>query len=283
MGTEVETRTTVRPRPHAPFDLIVCGIDGSPAALEAVRQAATLAGPNSTIELVAVVHESGAGLTGGAVLDSEHAHEFLEHAKAEIGASPARVIARTVSGRPAAHQLLEEAADADLLVVGRHGSSRLAGVVIGSTASTILHKAHVPVLLAVRPPPGRTFPGRIMVAADGPDHPEDAVALATSIAELRGSDVTIFRVDWSRRAKRPEIAEAVAELRERTGQDPVEIMVGGSARRLIPVYARDENASLVITGSRGLRGVSALRSTSEHVAHECPCSVLVIHSEHPGD
>jgi nucleotide-binding universal stress UspA family protein len=261
-------------RRMAPFDLIVCGIDGSPAALEGARQAAALAGPDSTIELVAVTTgRDGARLFGA----DGRAGDALARARAELGSTPARVIARTVAGISPTYALQAEAADADLLVVGRHGWSRLGGLLVGSTASTLLRHSSIPVLLAVRPPEGVSFPDRILVAADGPDHPEDAVALAASIAELQESEVTLFRVDWSHRAKRPALAEAVAVLRERTGEDPVEILVGGSAHRLIPEYAREHDASLVITGSRGLTGVGALRSVSERVAHQSPCSVLVIH------
>jgi nucleotide-binding universal stress UspA family protein len=46
----------------------------------------------------------------------------------------------------------------------------------------------------------------------------------------------------------------------------------------VAAAARDFNASLVITGSRGLSGASALRSVSERIVHAAPCSVLVLRS-----
>jgi nucleotide-binding universal stress UspA family protein len=263
-------------RKDHPFGLIVCGVDGSPSALEAVRQAGALAGPNTTIELVAVTDERGGGQTGGTVLSKRFAQEALEQATAELAHGPARVTSRTVNGHPAATKLLEEAADADLLVVARHGYSRIGGILVGSTATKVLHKAEVPVLVTMPPPAGQTFPGRVVVAADGPGHPEDAVRLGTALAEHHGADVSLLRVDWSRRHKRPEIADAVAGLQERTGVTPVESLLGGAAHRVIPEYAGREHASLVITGSRHLTGVHALRSVSERVAHESPCSVLVL-------
>jgi nucleotide-binding universal stress UspA family protein len=45
------------------------------------------------------------------------------------------------------------------------------------------------------------------------------------------------------------------------------------ARALVAVAAE---ADLVIVGSRGLRGIKALGSVSERVAHEARCSVLIV-------
>jgi nucleotide-binding universal stress UspA family protein len=252
-----------------PFRLIVCAVDGSPASLEGVRQAAALADANSTIELVAVTD------------DGSRASEVVARAKAHLAASPARVASRTVSAVHVSDGLLAEAADADLLVVGRHGTSRIGGILIGSTATKIVHSAPLPVLVAVKPPHNLPFPGRILVAADGPDHPEDAIRLAGGIALRSGTDVTLLRVDWSRRAKRPEVAAAVANVTEAMGTTPLEILVGGNPHRVIAEYAEREQASLVITGSRELGSVKALRSVSERAAHECPCSVLVLRDGAP--
>jgi nucleotide-binding universal stress UspA family protein len=50
----------------------------------------------------------------------------------------------------------------------------------------------------------------------------------------------------------------------------------GPPHRGVAAAARDFDASLVVTGSRGLGGASALRSVSERIVHSAPCSVLVI-------
>jgi nucleotide-binding universal stress UspA family protein len=39
-----------------------------------------------------------------------------------------------------------------------------------------------------------------------------------------------------------------------------------------------ETVDLIVVGSRGLRGVRALGSLSERIAHEAHCSVLVVRS-----
>src|SRR5438270_678673 len=137
-------------QPATHFELIVVGVDHSDETLEAVRQAGALADAESTIELTAVG------------LDSPE--EALARAEAELGHSPARVITKSIDGHPAWKGLLAEAGDADLLVVGRHTSSRVGGYVLGSTATRVVHHAHVPVLVAVRPGTGH-FADRIMVTA----------------------------------------------------------------------------------------------------------------------
>lgn len=253
----------------SPFDRIVCGVDGSRGALEAVRQAGLLAGAGSTIELIAVADGRGA-------TDLQEATDIL-------GDCVAHVSARTVEGHPAWQQLLDASRGADLLAVGRHGNSRAGGITSGSTATKVVHHARLPLLVAHEPPAGATFPGRILVAADGPGHPENAVRLAGKIACHAGArDITLLRLDWSRRPRRPEIAEAMADVVRVTGIEPVEVMLGGAPHRRISEEAEHETASLIIMGTRDLTGVHALRSVSERVAHEAPCSVLIVHGPYDG-
>lgn len=52
-----------------------------------------------------------------------------------------------VADRPA-HQLLEQAKEAQLLVVGSHGRGGFAGMLLGSVSSGIAHAARMPVIIA---------------------------------------------------------------------------------------------------------------------------------------
>lgn len=261
------------------FTRIVCGIDGNHAALDGVRQAAALAGNYSRIELVSVTDEFPVSPVASAP-DERQAADALAQASAELAGRDVEVTTRSVKsgGRFAWQRLMEVAAGADLLVVGRHSLTRAEGILVGGTTTNVVHRAELPVLVAVKPPKGCSFPGRILVAADGPGHPEDAVRVAGTIAERHASDVILLRVASEHRARRPEIAAAGAELFEATGRRPVELVVDGEPHHVIAEYAARERASLVITGSRGMTSLDGLHSISERVAHEAPCSVLVLRS-----
>jgi nucleotide-binding universal stress UspA family protein len=62
------------------------------------------------------------------------------------------------------------------VVVGSHGQGRIRGIVLGSTATELVHKAPCSVLVARQADPA--FPRRIVVGVDG--SPESAVAYAVA-------------------------------------------------------------------------------------------------------
>jgi nucleotide-binding universal stress UspA family protein len=229
------------PHPEPPFKSIACAVDGSAAALEGVRQAARLAGPGTTIELIAVANEWG----GGPLLPKARAQAALAEAEAVLAGGPAQVRARMLLGDAPWRLLLREAPGHDLLVLGRNRASRAGGIAMGSAASHAVHSSPIPVLLATAPPAGVGFPDRIVVGSEGPGSSAEAVRLASRIAHYAGRGLTLVGAEKS-------------------------------AHEHIVEAAKRETASLVIVGSRRLRGVSALRSVSERVAHEAPCSVIVV-------
>jgi nucleotide-binding universal stress UspA family protein len=258
------------------FTNIVCGIDGSPAALEAARQAAALAGADASVELVAVVNDHYEVDTRAGI-DESDADAALAQARNEVAATGAYVVTRKVASdwRSVSDRLLEAAAAADLLVVGRHRRFPIPRLAGGHTTSNVLQGAELPVLVAVAPSAGRSFPGRILVAAAGPGHPEDAVRLATVLADRAGSDVVVVRAERLDAAVAPAVAGAVADLHDLVGP-PTEVVAEGPAPLVIVEWAERERASLVITGARRKTRPGVLRSVSVHVAHAAPCSVLVV-------
>jgi nucleotide-binding universal stress UspA family protein len=88
--------------------------------------------------------------------------------------------------------------------------------------------------------------------------------------------VTLLRVGGWTRAHTRTIDEALVELAEASSVEPVELVTSGDPHRRLVEAAARERASLIIVGSRALTGVHALVSTSERVAHEAGCSVLVL-------
>lgn len=252
------------------FQRVLVGVDDSPESLEAARQAATLAeGP---ITLVSA-YDLTAGLVGGtgpsvpAYLDEdrvrEEAEAVIDRAREEIGDKPV-VAGRVDRGRPWELLLAEIARwDDTLVAVGSHGHGRALGILIGSTATELIHKAPCSVLVT-RTGLGR-FPQRVVAGLDGSPESLLAYETAKSVAE---------RFD-------AELDPVVAHVNGEVDVEAIERVVGEGVRRIIdePVSALvslSADADLVVVGSRGLRGVKALGSVSERVAHQAASSVLIV-------
>jgi nucleotide-binding universal stress UspA family protein len=129
------------------------------------------------------------------------------------------------------------------------------------------------VLVARRPRSEAPFPGRLLVATDGSEGSAAATRLAGAIARRHGSSVMQLHVNGA--SSRHAMAVEAAELRRMTGAEPVPLTETGPAHERIVAAARSQRASLVVLGSRGLRGIRALGSVSERVVHEARCSVLI--------
>jgi len=258
------------------FASVVCGVDGSRPSQEAARQAALLTDPGATLAYVAVSWETGVGATAQATITHEHAREYLRAARDDAHALGVAAELVDEHADNAGERLLAFSAKQDLLVVGIHGHSRAGGIMMGSVATTALHRAHVPVLVARRPPEGIEFPARIVLASDGTPMSDAAVELTARIAARHGSEVGIVGAIDHEKPFRPGLAEHAAEILEATGSEPVILDAPGAPHHAVVAAARDFNASLVVTGSRGLSGIAAARSVSERIAHAAPCSVLVV-------
>jgi nucleotide-binding universal stress UspA family protein len=268
--TDVPTDTTPT------FASIVCGVDGSRPGFEAARQAAILTDDAAALTYVAVSWEQGTGASAVATLTHDHARNCLRRVRdqaRDLGVEPALLDEH--SDDPA-QRLMELAADQDLLVVGTIGHSRPGGIVVGSAATAAVHRSPVPVLVARRPPEGVEFPKRILVASDGTPMSDAAVELAGRLAVRHGASLAIAAARDGEIPFRRGLAEHAAQIQAATGTEPMVLAEPGPPHRGVAAAARDFNASLVITGSRGLSGATALRSVSERIVHAAPCSVLVL-------
>jgi nucleotide-binding universal stress UspA family protein len=135
---------------------IVVGVDGSPAADEALRWAIgqarlTGAAVEAVIAWEYAAGASGFGMAPAAGFDAsfaEAAEKIIADAISNVAdqASGLQVRGRAVFGNPA-HVLLEAARDADLLVVGSRGHGGFAGVLLGSVGQHVVHHAPCPVVI----------------------------------------------------------------------------------------------------------------------------------------
>lgn len=278
--TDEPTRAEAE-RGQAAIKDIVCAVDGSRGAGEAVREAIALSGSDGSLTFLSVAYSQGAGLAAQAELGEERATAALEEAARlarEAGVDASTELRR---GMSASHLLIEEAEAHDLLVLGSHGGSRLGGIMAGSTATQVAHRAEGPVLVAREAPSEGDFPLRILLATDGSPGSWSAARTALRLARARGSTLHLAYVpDGLHPERYRKVLKQIAMIEQASGERPPVADDPGDPADLICEAARAEAASLIVVGRRGLSGVRALGSVSERVVHEAPCSVLMVP---PGD
>jgi nucleotide-binding universal stress UspA family protein len=251
------------------FRRILCGIDGTPASLVAVRQALRLQDEDGSLLLSAVTNLAQAAHAGMA---APHAAELLHH-EAEAALAEAQAIApsassKLVNGEPVGVLLKQaETERATLIAVGSHGRGRAAGLLLGTVAARMLRDATCSVLVARAARDAEAWPRTVVVGVDGSLESAAAFAVAQSVALRFGGSVRA--VASAKHQLDREAARAIAaELAEHDGP------------ALNVLLAASEAADLIVVGSRGLHGLKALGSVSERVAHQARSSVLVVRPGH---
>jgi nucleotide-binding universal stress UspA family protein len=247
------------------FERIICGVDGTPASLIAVRQALRLQGEQGSLLLSAVANLAQAAHAGVA---APHAAELLKH-EAEAALAEAQAIAPSASSRladgdPVAVLLKQaEAERATLVAVGSHGRRRTAGLLLGTVATRMLRDATCSVLVARAADDHEAWPQTVVAGVDGSLESAAAFTVARSVAARVGGSVRAVASTKDQLDR--EAAEAIAPELEGHGDPAVGVLVAAS-----------ESADLIVVGSRGLHGLKALGSVSERVAHQARSSVLVV-------
>ncbi|MEL7157009.1 MAG: universal stress protein [Actinomycetota bacterium] len=125
-------------QPH-PLDRVVVGVDGSTTADEALRWAAQRITPDGELHVVHVADDGA----------SERSPDWIDRA-AHDAEWPGRIVVTNLDGDPAP-ALIDEAArvDAELIVVGAHGSGRARrwAPFIGRVTGHLLHHSPRPVVV----------------------------------------------------------------------------------------------------------------------------------------
>lgn len=253
------------------FRSVVCGVDPSPAGGVAAVRAARLVTRAGQLTLVGVDEISvSAGAMGPATVIAPHAgaaRKAVEAAAAAIGKGHENIRTVVLEGMTA-RALIEtiESHGGDLVVVGTHETRRLAGILLGSTATFVLHDAPCSVLVAREGgADGDGWPSSIVVGVDGSEHALDAYEAARSLAERLGASLRAIACSRGLEPAAVERVRRTVSDVEESDYDPVDALVAAS-----------RSADLVVVGTRSLKGIRALGSVSERVAHEAACSVLVV-------
>ena len=140
--------------PHPSKAPVVVGVDGSPASENAVAIAFEQASFRG-VDLLAVHAWSDTGVfefpgADWSTLQAAGEETLSERLAGWQERYPDVLVRRVVVADKPAHQLLEQAESAQLLVVGSHGRGGIAGMLLGSVSTSVLHGARMPVIVARR-------------------------------------------------------------------------------------------------------------------------------------
>lgn len=272
--------TPTHPAPAGPshpitaLRAVICGVDGTARSDTAIEQASLLS-CRGELTLLAVYHPDGDS-PGAAVLGPHSATRVLRDALALARRHHVAARANMIAGVDPAEAILRQASNVDLIAVGAPRSGRATGIALDSTATGLLHESSRPILIARPVPSAAAFPGRVVLATDGSQASDRAIELTASIVASIGGEVMMVHAGGERSPdQRRRMTEQSARMTQVTGREPVWVSPGSAPAIGIVETARWNRASLIVLGARGARGLRALGSVSERVAHQAPCSVLV--------
>jgi nucleotide-binding universal stress UspA family protein len=296
---------------------VLIAYDGSATAGTAVRAASALfAGARTTVATIGeyaipptatltrgvptispdVLRRTVEALRGEARDEAERtAREGADRARA--GGLDADVRATAVDAG-AATGLLQVAREtaADVLVCGTRGRAAFTRALLGSTASSLLHNADLPLLVV--PDGAGALAGPAVLGYDGSEPAQRAIEAA---GRLLARPAVVLHV-WAAPSRHAVTTGALAgemmmldraleEAATATIEDGVEraraagleavgetIESGGGVWRAIVSAAREHDAAVIVTGARGLGGTRSalLGSVSSGLVHNADLPVLVV-------
>lgn len=265
---------------------VVVGIDGSRAALQAVRWAADEAVRRDLPLFLLHVAPPQSHRRPRDRREDEWARgdAWLAATRVSQAAAPRATIRTGFRvGRPA-EELIRESGEAVLMVLGSRGWSGIASVLLGSVASTVAANARCPVVVVRGQTPETVHPttGPVVVGVDGSPDSDAAVGFAFDAAARRG--VPLVAVHAEHRASAASAGLLLTEwLAGWQGKYPgVEVR-----RSVVPARPRQallaaaEKAQLVVVGARGRGGVTgvALGINSQGALRHGECPVAVLHQQ----
>ena len=293
---------------------ILLAIDSSAASGVAIDQVASRPWPANSQVRVLNVMEIAEPFALAPILDevSARAHRLVEDAAKRLRACGLETDVKVGQGDPKTVILdhAVELLDADLIVMGAHGSSAIERFLMGSVSRSVLRHAHCSVEL-VRPSPvpaGAAL--KVLLAVDGSAGSHEAAALVAALPWPSGSefrvlsavdlDLTALQVAFeipgldaahleAQRAaamQRTEDAiDAARSVLEAAGlkTSPSISVLVASPKEIILEEAATWSADLIVLGSHGHGGLDRflLGSTSEAVATHAACSVAVMRARRP--
>jgi nucleotide-binding universal stress UspA family protein len=250
----------------------------------AVREAISLAKKcSSGLSVMTVVETNPEYETIGAEFLEREEEEALQHlaslkAKAleQIGSCEAFLR----RGDSPARLIVEEAAQqkSDMIVIGRRGRKGFEKVLLGSAVSKVI--SHAPCKVLVVPKAAIIGCNTILVATDGSENADRAVAEAIEIAKHCGGRLIVVSVIFSKEGKEKAETDtgAVVSAAQKAGVSIEALTPEGKPGETIAETAAGRGVDLIVLGTYGKTGLKKLLmgSTTEKVIGMAGCAVLVV-------
>ena len=295
------------------LDRILCPVDLSEQSAEALRHGLALARLYRARATVFHAYMdvqppvTAAALPGGAAMampvsSREEVLATLRRFSAAAGAAPGEVEVVVSAGAPAA-AIARAAAElrADLIVMGTHGGSAVARVLLGSVTEKVLRTTDAPVLTI---PPAATPAAApryqtILCALDFSDASRRALEYALLLAQqdqarlvllhaiegllddVRMTEASHFTVPEYVRYRTEDAAArieaAIPDDARQWCRPEVRIVPGAASRHLVGA-AIELPADIVVLGVHGRSVMERFLfgSTADHVIRRAPCPVLTL-------
>jgi len=293
-----------------PFRIILFAADFSKNSRDAFRSACSLAAEGEA--RLHVLHVVEPHLVPDEPAGFSHASDPLDHTVSDGGREEnwkRRMREAYTPGHPieleyhvrdgdASVEILRMADEigADLIAMGTHGRAGLSTLLAGSVATTVLRKAHCPVLALRskdRPHPAEQM-RVILHPTDFSDASEAALRVARSLARDLGTRLIVLHVrpfdvylegKMAPELDPPDDQHSLEMIRQRVdGPDlkyPVEALLsrGFEAAEILRV-AQERECDLIVIGTHGrtILGRLLMGSTAESVLLKAGCPVLVVKS-----
>jgi hypothetical protein len=252
------TASEPSPTRTPPFERILSLTGLTSEGAEAVRQAAVLAGPGATIDLVAVAPRRPPGKP----------HPQAEEIESLV-IGDRLASAHAVASRP--H--IVEAADETAGVLNSVAGHDLLVVPDSGTGLEVLSRAATSVLVARAATKPTPFPQSILVAVDGTAAAHAAARLGAEVSVRHGATVTLVATPEHDMAHRHALQHDLEVVEQITGTRPLVLDEYRGPVPSILAAAAGVEASLIVLGRRA---GSPSPSVSAQVTRAAACSVLVV-------
>ncbi|MBF0559306.1 MAG: universal stress protein [Nitrospirae bacterium] len=217
--------------------------------------------------------------------------KFFEKEEAEVASHLASIKANAAAeglnceiifhqgGEPCRH-ILDEATkkNVNMIIVGRRGHKGLGKLLVGSVAAKVIGYAACNVLVV--PKESRIGYQKVLVASDGSEHGNAAVAQAISIAGRCGSSLVVLSsVRTANEIQEAQfITESAVKMAQSQGVQAEAVTPIGRSYETIVETAGGRGVDLIVMGAYGKSGLVRILmgSATERVIALAGCSVLVV-------